>query len=1201
VNSSSPRKSRRPKRPASRVVLLIRRVRSRLRRLWSGWPERLRRRQHEVGIDEPRRWRSRKTMIALWVLSYGGAALLLLWIVRAAYVLATGGSDFTGLNLETRCSNGMTMSCGALTGFILPWLSVALATALFLFRRLRRVPRPRQKTAIDKPHKLVPTAGSIAGEVVGRDEVCKVLIDNLHTGHDRRPHLIVGGVGTGKTAVIVQLVRLLAEHRAIPVVIRMRDADRHFSFRRLACDQFQREIGMGLLSSAEGDKIWRYLCKDDRVIVLADGLEEALSRDEDRDDHIRIAITQARKENLPLVIASRPHDSLRGMDASILDLEPLSEEAALHYLERSPGRVDPRRIDWIVETAGVTEAPLYLRIAQELTKERLLNHLVMEDEPTNTLDTRNLDRSGLRRNLLDTWRAALTRGRLYGDLPLTPEQRTATVAFISVLACIGLLNDQLEVRYADALASKGEAVRAGRGRRSIGLGSPGSGFGRPALLGRRPATTGSTAQSVATSAAMPSVQQKQRLDRFAVEPLSSWLQESLAPLTGGLRGEVNVRLAAAWGTQLGLVEVRGEAVRFQHSVLQAYLGALALESLLERDDLLREAFRAPRRPGRELLIALVLLSRGRAGNHLVTGAPHSESGSSDDEGRRAEKLVYLLQGQVHQRTDSKALDILAAAMEIDALVPLADEPRRSMHRLAKKAADHWLAFGGSDLRTLEEAKIGFVLRFGEALRTVDRTIRADARRKDHLAGEKAIVHAAYRELFRIGYLESSSYPVRHTVAQELGAGGRTAFDALRKDFASALQASKTDAWHRSEDNWRKVVLSAWLAPLLYEASPRDRAAEGTSARQSRNDSALTPAENLRCWIGRVGRPELRDGPIPEERGETSSAEDTAEQAAAEQTQRAATHWQRPAPALPLSIDVALAQGFKYAANRREQHPRAHGDVRTYLAEYAVELLRRSGFWFSQLTLIQALGLWALPDLSDGAGARIPGPSTRGVREPDLRARVRRWVEIAGDLRDEGREPRNQGDAPSTHPFVEETGELVIRALETGRPERFMWIDEHGITSKIGASAIDRAELRKHALWIPPSIGWSALDRRAQQLVADVLLLMNLADRGDDARLREDRLMRANRRDLPLCLTGARHPLDPNRKIVVEGSQPGKNCPGDCEFDLCPYPPKGHVNYHAELTETFFDHSPRRRTARWQETPRSELRQFWREMGKRARR
>jgi hypothetical protein len=191
----------------------------------------------------------------------------------------------------------------------------------------------------------------------------------------------------------------------------------------------------------------------------------------------------------------------------------------------------------------------------------------------------------------------------------------------------------------------------------------------------------------------------------------------------------------------------------------------------------------------------------------------------------------------------------------------------------------------------------------------------------------------------------------------------------------------------------------------------------------------------------------------------------------------------------------------------------------------------------------------------------------------------------------------------------EAGELVIAALQTGRPERFIWIDEHGVTSKIGASQTNRAELRKHQLWIPPSIGWSALHPRAQRLVGDVLLLMNLADRGDDPRSREERLARANRRDLPPCLTKDRGPMKPNLKIgVTESAQPGKSCPGDCAFDLCPYPPKGSITYHAELTEPFcrrqqalLEPSVRRKTARWQGMSAADLRRFWGEMATRARR
>ena len=128
MSDSSPRRPSRARRPPNRFMLVLKRTRRRLRHALVGWPERLRRRRREVGIDEPKRWHSRKTVIALWVLSYGGVFLLVLWVARALYVVTTRRSDFTGLDLDRRCS-GIGTSCGALTGFVLPWLSVALATA----------------------------------------------------------------------------------------------------------------------------------------------------------------------------------------------------------------------------------------------------------------------------------------------------------------------------------------------------------------------------------------------------------------------------------------------------------------------------------------------------------------------------------------------------------------------------------------------------------------------------------------------------------------------------------------------------------------------------------------------------------------------------------------------------------------------------------------------------------------------------------------------------------------------------------------------------------------------------------------------------------------------------------------------------------------------------------------------------------------
>ena len=81
-----------------------------------------------------------------------------------------------------------------------------------------------------------------------------------------------------------------------------------------------------------------------------------------------------------------------------------------------------------------------------------------------------------------------------------------------------------------------------------------------------------------------------------------------------------------------------------------------------------------------------------------------------------------------------------------------------------------------------------------------------------------------------------------------------------------------------------------------------------------------------------------------------------------------------------------------------------------------------------------------------------------------------------------------------NPLVEEAARLAVRALQTRRPERFLWIDDASVVSQIGTEAGAPGEPRLHNLWIPPSTGWSSLDFKAQQLLADVLLLVVLGER-----------------------------------------------------------------------------------------------------------
>ena len=124
----------------------------------------------------------------------------------------------------------------------------------------------------------------------------------------------------------------------------------------------------------------------------------------------------------------------------------------------------------------------------------------------------------------------------------------------------------------------------------------------------------------------------------------------------------------------------------------------------------------------------------------------------------------------------------------------------------------------------------------------------------------------------------------------------------------------------------------------------------------------------------------------------------------------------------------------------------------------------------------------------------------------------------------------------------------------------------------------------------------------------MLLLLSLAERGDQPQERERRLKRANRSDLPPCITRSRSSLNPGRTVgTAVSSAPGTTCVDGCAFELCPYPPKG-AQPRVEMGEAFcrrqqtllLRRSPGRRRAPWQQMPPAQLTTFWAEMADRAR-
>jgi hypothetical protein len=1156
------------------------------------------RRSAKWNIDTARRWRRKRPGVTiLEILSYLGAAALVLVVVWSIVVLVQGPGILKSLN--DRCDR-YSAACGTAVGFLIPLLSVALASAVFFFFRLWFVKFPVVKKAKSSPGELVDTAPRNIGDIVGRDELCQVIMEDVRHRDIRRPHLLVGGVGTGKTAVLVRLTELLAGHGAVPVPIRLRDAqdpDR-LNFRDMASRRFQAMTEGRLLSQGETEKVWRQLNKDDKIVVLADGLEEALSEGsavQDRDNLIRLAIHRACESGMPLIIASRPHEPLRGADATIMELEPLSAEAALEYIDRDSNSDDRRRLEWIVEAAGLTELPLYLQITRQLSLKDRLDYLSAGETAT-TVDTRSLDRdrSHLRRHLLNTWMEALFDGHLMPAVPLDHAEREAAVEWLSALACIGLKADTIDVKFEDYYATDDTATK-------------------------------------------PEASQRPRYKKIDSE-IQHFLEKRLP------RRRLDIRLAVTWGDQLGLVEAHGEGLRFPHSIMQAYLGSRFIRTALEDPDFREDAETRLQNPGREFLIALVLYSRSQvadqqepaASERVAAGAgagsPATSRGGSVPPGplrrRRwgwrsttvdtpaaattataappARSRVLpdghvagppalstgeapapvapilgsgvgsirdvLVRSAYETPNDVKKLYLYAAALEIDSL--LDDSCHGS---IAKSVGDDWADIRGGDPRTLDEAKLELVHRLGDAAQVI-----AGRRARD-----KHLPEPAYGELLRIGRREPS-YPIRLAVAEEIGAGGDNAFAVLHKpagqppvdawtkaswparsaekarnlskDLGNQASAKPDRVDHpgntdqpANEDKNRTLrgrTLCAWLAPQLAGSVNADAYRDGAR-------------RELRLWLDRVGH------------GDAGPGEDD----------------------FSVLLEVALAQGFKHAANHRQ--PRVLQEASFYLAEQAMEMLERARFWFSQLTLIHALCLWEMPEPAgqrhNGAVTRSNGRSSAGDRAhrhgSNPEATVGRWREMTGANKD--------------HPFVAEACDLAVQALKTGRPQRFLWIDESGIVSNVGSRATQSASDRKPGnLWIPPSAGWAALDPRAQQLVADVLLVLNLAERGDEPWEIEQRLTRVDRSELPPCLTSDRAPLDPRRTVGGLYTAPGTHCVDGCPFRLCPYPPKGVQTYRSELSEAFCRGQQtllsRGLTAPWQSILRADLKEFWADMADRAR-
>jgi hypothetical protein len=392
-------------------------------------------------------WRGRDRKVRLAVLVTG-----LVIVVALIATVLTAPSIFTGRgwlprDADTHCKDA-PFSCGVVTGVFFTGLAVAVAFASFIVWRVRKVAGGYVRTAVRDPTELIETAAPM--EVVGRDELCDVVEQNLCV--ERRPQVIVGGVGAGKTAVIVRLTQKLAKAGAVPIPIQLREnGSETLDFRSLAKERFVSEIESNALGPDEAERIWRALKEDGLIVILIDGLEQALLGAEDpiaRKTEIRLAIDRARQTRVPIVFASRPDPILEDLDTAVIRLEPLPVKAAVEHIRAGAKGVDEAGLRALAETAEIVEMPFYLRLLRDLREE-------------GELDGLDGERLGVRVALLRRWTNKVVDKASLEDLGLrsSDELQRARVT-LSYMACAALVDDNLDLSFNDFSRFEDEVRRS---------------------------------------------------------------------------------------------------------------------------------------------------------------------------------------------------------------------------------------------------------------------------------------------------------------------------------------------------------------------------------------------------------------------------------------------------------------------------------------------------------------------------------------------------------------------------------------------------------------------------------------------------------------------------------------------------------------------------------------------------------------------
>ncbi len=283
-----------------------------------------------------------------------------------------------------------------------------------------RLTHDLRESARNTPERLFPIPPRIGSSelVVGRQQLIEEVVTSLTAEFRTGPQVIVGETGSGTTSFLLGLATHLARERdVVPIVLSLRDLE-ELDFTQLAKERFAEYIDPRIRTEADAERLWRWMCRRGRIVVLADDLERAkLNAEGEGPDPYksgaRAALATARRRDLPLVVATRPEGVPANLEEPPIELGPLDltlDEACDYVLERAgrsrQGTHEADLVTHNIDAGRLIDSAFYLGLLAVLLRARSLHK-----PPAGGAHA-------VRVALLEAWRASLL-----GDRTVTIEEK----------------------------------------------------------------------------------------------------------------------------------------------------------------------------------------------------------------------------------------------------------------------------------------------------------------------------------------------------------------------------------------------------------------------------------------------------------------------------------------------------------------------------------------------------------------------------------------------------------------------------------------------------------------------------------------------------------------------------------------------------------------------------------------------------------